>query len=318
MNKLEIVVAPGPWDAELWRHAFETKAGGRKVRVWPNDGVQLGENPYVICSWKADSQIFEQSIPPAAVFSLGAGVDHLHALEQRPEIPVARVIDPDLTMRMVEYVMFAVLYLHRKIRTYEASQARREWSPVIQPAANGVRVGIMGVGVLGKACGQLLQRIGFKVAGWARTKPSTHDFPMFAGPDELPAFLERTDILVSLLPNTVETSGLIGKSTFAGLSLSGSLDGPCFVNVGRGEVVCQHDLVEALRDGTLAGAVLDVFELEPLEKDSPLWLMPNVLVTPHVAADSDPDVVVDQILRRVKSLENGQPLTSRVNLARGY
>nr|WP_254624603.1 NAD(P)-dependent oxidoreductase [Burkholderia diffusa] len=219
---------------------------------------------------------------------------------------------------MVEYVTFSVLYLHRKIRAYEASQARQEWAPLVQPAASGVRVGIMGVGVLGKACGLLLQRIGFKVAGWARTTPATYDFPMFAGQEGLPAFLERTDILVSLLPNTASTEGLIGRSIFESLSRSGNLEGPFFVNGGRGEVVRQHDLIDALRDGTLAGAVLDVFDSEPLARDSPLWSMPNVLITPHVAADSDPDVVVTQILEDVQRIESGQPLESLVDLARGY
>lgn len=316
MSKLDIVLATGPWDPEPWRQTFAAK--GRRVRVWPDDGETLGPAPYVICSWKAAPAVFDQAHPPAAVFSLGAGVDHLRPLETRPDIPIGRIIDPDLTMRMVEYVSFAVLYLHRRIRAYQAAQAQSAWTPLPQPAASAVRVGIMGVGVLGRACADTLAAMGFRVAGWARSRPADTSLPIFAGDAELDTFLARTDILVSLLPNTPATAGRINRHVFESLSRNGSLGAPCFVNAGRGEVVIQQELIEALQQGVLGGAVLDVFEHEPLPQDNPLWAMPNVLVTPHVAADSDPDVVVNQILGSVRRLEAGQALEAPVDLARGY
>lgn len=272
----------------------------------------------MVCAWKADPSVFGQSTPPVAVFSLGAGVDHLHTLADRPEIPVVRVVDPDLTMRMVEYVTFAVLHLHRKIGHYMASQALHAWAPVAQPAASHVRVGILGMGVLGKACAAMLQTLGFQVAGWARTPSADGAFPIHAGADALGGFLASTDILVNLLPATALTRGLIGQSVFAGLARTSPLGAPGFVNAGRGEVVREDELVQALRDGTLGGAVLDVFASEPLPAESPLWAMPNVLLTPHVAADSDPAVVVSQIMQGVQRIEQGLSLLSCVDWSRGY
>ncbi|QRM32655.1 NAD(P)-dependent oxidoreductase [Microvirga sp. VF16] len=219
---------------------------------------------------------------------------------------------------MVEYVTFAVLYLHRKIPLYQAEQARHAWRPLHQSAAARVRVGIMGVGVLGEACGKLLTQLGFEVAGWARSRRDGSPFPIFAGQDSLDAFLERTEILVNLLPNTPETAGLIGRASFQGLDRDGSLGGAFFVNAGRGETVVENELVDALANGTLTGAVLDVFSVEPLPRDSPLWAMGNVLVTPHVAADSDPEVIVAQILRDAKRLERGEGPLSVVDMSRGY
>jgi glyoxylate/hydroxypyruvate reductase A len=317
MSRSSIIVAPGPWDPEPWRKEFEAASDGRPVHVWPQDRARV-DSPYVTCAWKADPKIFEEFPAPRAVFSLGAGVDHLQGLRTSPDVPVVRVVDPDLTMRMVEYVTFAVLYLHRQIGSYQAEQRRHAWRPLIQPAASRVRVGIMGVGVLGEACAKTLAQLGFDVAGWARTPRDASPFPIFAGQDGFDEFLQRTDILVSLLPDTPDTAGLVGCDVFARLARDGSLGGPSFVSAGRGRTVVEDELVDVLRSGMLTGAVLDVFNVEPLPSDSPLWAMENVLITPHVAADSDPEVIVAQIMRDVERLESGEPLSNTVDMRRGY
>jgi glyoxylate/hydroxypyruvate reductase len=318
MSQLSIIIAPGPWDPEPWRQAFRAASAKRQVHVWPDDRRPGGGGPYVICSWKADPRVFEEYPSPRAVFSLGAGVDHLYVLRSRPDIPVVRVIDPDLTMRMVEYVTFAVLYLHRQIPAYQAEQKRHTWRPLVQPAASRIQIGIMGAGVLGTACGKMLMQMGFRVTGWTRSPRGTAPFPVLAGRDGLDEFLKHTDILVSLLPNTPETAGLIDHNIFERLGRESRLGRSYFINAGRGETVAQCDLIAALAAGTLSGAVLDVFDVEPLPQDSPLWAMENVLLTPHIAADSDPDVIVAQILNDVVSLERGGPLENVVDVARGY
>jgi glyoxylate/hydroxypyruvate reductase A len=175
----------------------------------------------------------------------------------------------------------------------------------------------MGVGVLGEACGKMLTQLGFEVAGWARSQRDASPFPIFAGRGSLDAFLARTEILVSLLPNTPETSGLIGRDIFERLARNRSL-GALFINAGRGETVVESELIEALTSGTLNGAVLDVFNVEPLPSDSPFWAMENVLVTPHIAADSDPEVIVAQIMRDVERLERGEAPLNVVDMSRGY
>ncbi|MFG0356621.1 2-hydroxyacid dehydrogenase [Pseudomonas sp. zbq_11] len=317
MNTIDIVVAPGPWDPEPWRKAFEARCGTRKVHLWPHDGEEVDSERYVICAWKAGEQIFEELNRPEAVFSMGAGVDHLACLASQPNLPIGRIRDPDLTMRMVEYVTFATLYLHRQIAHYQAEQAAGRWAPVTQAAASDVRIGILGVGVLGKACGLFLQQLGFQVAGWARSSTEV-GFKVFNGREGLVELLQQTDILVNLLPNTQETHGVIDRQVFENLSRSGKQGAPAFINAGRGEAVIHADLQAALREGTLSGAVLDVFGVEPLPSDDPLWSMPGVLLTPHVAADSEPDVVVGQILHDVFRLEAGQPLEHPVDLGRGY
>jgi len=317
LSAFSVIVAVGPWDPASWRSLFKAGAGGRHVHFWPQDGAFDPKAPYVIASWKADPKLYAEFPNPKAVFSLGAGVDHLLPLKDRTDFPVYRVIDPDLTARMAEYVTFACLFLHRHIPLYIQHQKLRFWNPPDQSAASEVRVGILGTGVMGEASGRVLQVIGYQVTGWARTPRNAFPFPVHAGKEALPKFLEEVDILVNLLPRTADTTGLIDRDVFARLGKARSGE-KFFVNAGRGETVAQADLVEALQSGVLDGAVLDVFAPEPLAADSPLWGMPNVLITPHVAADSNPATIVPDVFRRIGLLERGVIPSPTVDLVRGY
>src|SRR5690606_21454576 len=134
--------------------------------------------------------------------SLGAGVDHLLGDPALPDVPVVRVVDPDLTGRMVEWVVFQVLLHHRQHLAYAAQQRARQWKGLTQPVASDVRVGILGLGVLGQAAAEALAALGFDVAGWARTPKTICRVQAYSGREQLDAFLARTDILVNLLPLT--------------------------------------------------------------------------------------------------------------------
>lgn len=218
---------------------------------------------------------------------------------------------------MAEYVTFAALYLHRQIPLYLRHQKQRVWDPPDQPAASSVRVGLLGAGVMGQAGGRALQSLGFEVSGWARRARADSVFPIHAGREALGAFLEGIDILVNVLPRTDETTGLVDQAVFA--QLGRNRPGPkYFVNAGRGDTVVQTDLIAALTSGVLHGAVLDVFTPEPLPADNPLWGMDNVLITPHVAADSNPLTIVPQVFKDIAGLERGQKPAGAVDLARGY
>ena len=319
MTQLTIIVAiGGTWDVPPWQEEFARGAAGRRVVFWPQDGITEVPEPYVLCSWKAKPEVYGIFTKPQVVFSLGAGVDHLYAVRDKLKAPVVRVINSDLTVRMVEYVCLSVLYLHRQIARHAQNQRQRLWPDLTQPAAPDVRVGIMGPGQLGGAAGKALQGIGYDVAGWARSPHPASPFPVYAGAESLDAFLGRTQILVNLLPNTPDTKGSVGREIFKRLAKMDGQRGAYFINAGRGETVNEPELVEALQSGVLAGAALDVFNQEPLPQDSPLWAMDNVLITPHAAADSYPPAIVAQVMDTVARLERGEPLPVTVDLNRGY
>jgi glyoxylate/hydroxypyruvate reductase A len=207
---------------------------------------------------------------------------------------------------------------HRRQRTYDALQARHEWRELRQPAASDVRVGVMGLGILGRDAAGALSRLGFKVAGWSRRPVPASDIETFTGPEELDAFLARTDILVCLLPLTPETRGILSRPLFAKLARDGALGGPIVINAGRGGLQVEADIIAAINEGALKGASLDVFETEPLDPTSRLWALPNVVITPHVAAASTPAAIVPQILAQIDAYEGGAPLENVVDRTNFY
>jgi glyoxylate/hydroxypyruvate reductase A len=258
-----------------------------------------------------------------AIFSLGAGVDHLLTDTRLPDAPVLRVVDADLTNRMSEYVVLHCLRILRQADRYRLQQAEGVWADDDdQPAARDVRVGMLGLGVLGQDAARKLAVMGFDVAGWSRTPKLVEGIQSFAGTAQLAEFLARTDILVCLLPLTDETHGFINRTLLAGLARqgrwTGSLKGPHLINAGRGKLQVEADILAALDEGTLASATLDVFQTEPLPQESRLWRHPRVTVTPHNAAVSEPEAVVGLIARQIRRHEAGLPFEHVVDRIRGY
>ncbi len=314
---MSLLLAMTGWHVEDWRARFQA--------LLPDIPVVILGEPFdrravhYVASWKHPEGSLAGLPNLAAIFSLGAGVDFLFADPRLPDAPIARVVDPDLTTRMSEYIVLHCLMILRQQRRYDRQQPVKSWEDDRhQPAARSVRVGIMGLGELGLDAARKLQVMGFDVAGWSRSLKSVEGLVTFAGEDGMAAFLARTDILVSLLPLTPETKGMIDAALLAGLARDGRLGGPFLINAGRGGLQVEADIMEALEAGTLKGATLDVFETEPLPADSPLWNHPAVTVTPHNAAMSEPEAVANLISAQIRRLEAGQPLEHVVNPQRGY
>jgi glyoxylate/hydroxypyruvate reductase A len=236
-----------------------------------------------------------------------------------PDVPIVRVAQDDLTNRMSEYVVMHCLMHLRDQRRYDADQHARRWQPDREPPIAGeVRVGIMGFGVLGQDAARKLKVMGFDVAGWSRTPKSVKDFRVYSGAGELDAFLARTDILVSLIPLTPDTCGILNRSLFGKLAHDGKLGGPVLINAGRGKLQVEADILASLDDGALRAATLDVFEVEPLPEDSPLWMHPRITISPHNAAVSEPEATARYIAGQIRRHEAGEPFQNVVDQARGY
>jgi glyoxylate/hydroxypyruvate reductase A len=265
--------------------------------VWPERVGKPGEVAYA-CAWHAPHGLLAHFLHLKIVFSLGAGVDHIVADPHLPDVPVLRMVDADLTIRMTEYVVLHVLMHHRRQRLYEAQQRERVWREHEQSAANEVAVGVMGLGVLGRDAASALRRLGFRVAGWSRTPKSLADVETFHGEGGLDPFLRRTEILVCLLPATAATQGVLCLALLRKLRRDGAARGAYLINAGRGTLQVDADILAALEEGSLAGVTLDVFPAEPLPVASPLWTHPKVTITPHNAAASDPRALVANILAK--------------------
>jgi hypothetical protein len=188
-----ILLAIIGWDPKNWDQLFHTLAPQRDVRLWPERAGNPDDVAYA-CVWKPPPGLLAEHRNLKAVFSLGAGVDDILADQQLPDVPVIRVIDADLTMRMTEYVVLHVLTYHRHQRVYEQQQRARIWHDHEQPPANDVSVGIMGLGELGQAAAVALQRLGFRVHGWSRTQKIIPGVETFYGSNGFEPFLRRSEI----------------------------------------------------------------------------------------------------------------------------
>ncbi|MCK0197111.1 glyoxylate/hydroxypyruvate reductase A [Ancylobacter sp. 6x-1] len=316
MNGAILVAATG-LDAANWAERFRVLAPEQDIRLWPDAG-DLSQITYA-CGWKPEPGTLAALPNLKVLFSLGAGVDSLIADPALPpEVPLVRVVDSDLTIRMSEYVVLNVLAHHRRLPRALLDQRARQWNQHDQPSAPAVRVGIMGMGELGRDAAHKLVMMGFTVLGWSRSAKQLTGIRYFTGEAELPAFLAETDILVVLLPLTPETRGIIDAELLRQLPRDGALGGPVLINAGRGGLQNEPEVIAALTDGTLLAASLDVFETEPLSESSPLWDLPNVLLTPHMAADPDPDRLFRAILEQIRRFETGEPLQNVVDRSVGY
>lgn len=296
---------------EVWRPAFAAGMPDLEVRIWPEIG-----NP-------AEIEAVATGIPPTGmfarltnlrlIFSLTAGTEGLLRDPDLPDVPIVRAGDPAGDAMMNETALLHVLRHHRNMPAYLRAQARSEWMRLPIKSARERKVGVMGLGVIGLACARTIADLGFQVAGWVRTPRRVAGIEMFSGNDQLDAFLARSEILLNLLPLTPETRGIIGARTLARLPA-----GAAIINLGRGEHVVEADLIAALDSGHIAAATLDVYPVEPLPPDSPLWRHPGITVMPHVARRLEPADLAMRICDILRQFRAGEPLPQLVDRKRGY
>jgi glyoxylate/hydroxypyruvate reductase A len=298
------------------RRWHELLSRSRTVVLEP-DGPDDPSIEYAVV-WRHPHGVLAKLPNLKVIFSVGAGVDHIFADPDLPDVPIVRVVADNLTQYMTEYVVWRVLDHHRQGITYRAQQARRTWHEPPQPPADAIRVGIMGFGTLGRAAAKALLALGFKVNGWSRSPRSMEGVTGFHGAEGLDAFLNATDILVSLLPLTPATRGIIDYKLLGKLNRDNGLGGAFLINAGRGKLQKDADIARALDDGLIKEASLDVFEREPLPKTSPLWVHPKIFVTPHAAATSDPVHLVPPMLAQMDAFERGEALQNLVDREAGY
>lgn len=311
--KGRVLLAISGYDPHAWQAAF----AGRRDAVLDTDDPHDPTIRYALV-WKQGGSRLRGYPNLKAIFSVGAGVDHLLADPMLPDVPIVRVMDDSLTQPMTEYVVWRVLDHHRQGVLYRAQQRDRIWYEPPQPQAGEVAVGIMGLGELGSAAARALLALGYRVNGWSRRPKDLPGVTTFAGTNRLPAFLAATDILVVLLPLTPDTRGIIDYGLLRQLRRDNRLGGACLINAGRGGLQKGADILRALDDGTLKEATLDVFETEPLPRDSPMWTHPKVFVTPHAASTSDPAHLVPPMIAQMDAFERGEPLRNVVDRTAGY
>lgn len=248
------------------------------------------------------------------LINLGAGVDHIIGDPDLPAgVPIVRLVDPGMSACMAEYVLTHCLSLHRRLPELREAQAERRWDFFTPSPASAACIGVLGFGKLGRACADLLSTVGFEVIGWKRTSAVAGEYEVHFGEDGLKAFCARADIIVVLLPLTAGTRNLLNRDFFKGVRAGAAL-----INVGRGDLLVEEDLLAALDDGRLRRAVLDVFTKEPLPVEHPFWTHPKITISPHNASATNPATALEQVSENVRRAFAGEPLLNKVDPAAGY
>jgi len=309
-----LVKSGGEAGAAEWRRHFAAAGAALDVRWWDDPSVDPAAVRYVLV-WDPEPGRLARYPNLRVIFGSGAGVDLITCDPDLPRhLPLVRMATPGAAQRMGEFVTWAALSLLKGARRIGLAQAARRWDNFDPDfTAPQTTVGIMGLGHMGGAAARMLQGVGFPVIGWSRTAKHVPGVRSFAGAAERDSFLALSQILVCLLPATAETRGILAQPLLDRLPQGAGL-----INVGRGSQQKIEDIMAALDSGRLSGAVLDVFEQEPLPPEHPAWAHPKLLVTSHVASLPPRSERAAHVLGQIAAHERGEPLANAYDHDRGY
>ena len=294
---------------EPWLEGLRAHLPGALVDRW----VQGAPPADYAVLWAPPQQLIDQQTRLKAIFNIGAGVDRLLELRLPRKVKVVRLEDAGMAVQMAEYVCHALIRHFREFEAYEGQAHNRQWIPRAARGRVDYPVGIMGLGVLGERVAQAVRQFEFPLLGWSRTLRQMDGVRCFAGPAGLNDFLAATRVLVCLLPLTKDTRNIVCHGNLSQLQA-----GAYVINVARGGLVVEEDLLALVNSGHLAGATLDVFQTEPMQPGHPFWRHPKIQVTPHISAQTLRDASIAQIAGKIIALESGQPIAGIVDLERGY
>ena len=299
-------------ETDSWVQAIKEVDASIDILVYP-ESVDNKSVEFVL-AWNHPYGILKNYPNLKCISSMGAGVDYLL---KDPELPkdvlLTRIVDPELSKTMFEFILAMVMNHLRGLTHFKQIQSKHHWQPAPYKRIEDVRIGIMGLGEIGTYVAEHLMKMGFSVNGWAQNPKPNCKAKVYLGSNELEAFMQSTDILVCLLPSTLKTKGLLNKETLHYLPKGASL-----INVARGDILMEKDLIDVLDSEHLLRASLDVFEKEPLPENHPFWIHRKIDVTPHVASLTNPKTVAPQIVENYWRMKKGEQLLHEVSFEKGY
>lgn len=302
------IISPGR-DSKAWIAALQHHHPSLDLQVFPH--IERPEAVEMALLWQHPPGYLKNFPNLKLISSLGAGVDHiLSDPAVGDELPIVRIVDEKLTWSMTNYVIMGVLNYHRQFLRYYHDQQAKVWdmsNPEIP-----VKVGVMGVGALGGDVLDKLAGLGFEVVGFGFSEKKDFRYPYFQK-DKLEDFLSQVNVLVCLLPLTPDTEGILNLSLFRKCQ-----KGTFLINVARGKHLIEEDLLVAIEEGFISGALLDVFREESLPERHPFWVEKRIQLTPHIASVTNPLAAAPQIIENYKRLKADFPLLNFVNRTVGY
>jgi glyoxylate/hydroxypyruvate reductase len=302
------IIAPYK-DVTDWVNTFKALDPSLTVEVFPD--IADYDKIEVVVLWQHPHGILKQCPNLKLICSMGSGVDHIMADGNLPpNIPITRIVDSRLTFSMTNYVIMGILNFHRQLFRYLDYKRNKIWD-MSNPEID-IQVGVMGAGQLGTDVLDKLKAMGIPAMAYGNNPKDDYPHPYYFG-KQLDDFLQQVNVVVCLLPLTPNTIGSLNLSLFEKFQR-----GTYLINVARGKHLIEKDLITAISKGYISGALLDVFQEEPLPNDHPFWVHPSIIVTPHIACITMYQAAVPQILNNVKNLINKAPLQNQIDRDQGY
>jgi len=300
---MSILLNNNGYDNETWYQELTAQFPDRPIYIY-NQTDRLDEisdeiNYAVI--WNHPANDLKRYRNLKGILLLGAGTEHIDADSEVPEVPVVRLIDPEVLKDMGLYTLYWVMNQHRLYDTYRQQQKQLHWLRHNIPQPADIRITVLGLGAVGKEVASRLSVNGYSVSGWDAYPQQREGVDCFHGNAQLPKALEQADILVNCLPLTSSTKGFINSALLDKLPKGGAL-----INISRGEIVNDTALLDALESDHLEHAILDAFSVEPLPTTSPYWRHPKITVTPHMSGATYARSAVKLIADNIRRIENGE------------
>ncbi|WP_199609413.1 2-hydroxyacid dehydrogenase [Flocculibacter collagenilyticus] len=290
-------------------HGLSEQLGRETVQVWPD--VDEPDKVTMALVWHHEHGSLTRFNHLKAISSFGAGVDGILADTHLPNVPIARIVDDNLSEQMCQYVHGILLHHQLRLSTHFANQVLMTWKPRRQRVLN--TMGILGLGELGTAVATYLRSLKYNVIGWSKSAKQIENVESTTGESGLNFTLSQADCVICLLPLTQETHELLNDKAFAAMKPDAIL-----INVARGKHVKDDDLISALNNEQIAHAYLDVFQQEPLPSEHPFWHHEKISMTPHVSAVTDMKTVIEQIVDNYKRVEQECPMRNTIDRDKGY
>lgn len=294
-------------------HALNKQLPDHDIHLWPECGDPTTVDTAVV--WQPPNSFFNGLSNLKHVLSIAAGVDHLLNHPGLPSnVSIVRLTDAGMADPMADYVLYGVLHAQRQMTALRIEQTNAHWNHRLKPLRKtDIHVGILGAGQLGSHTAKRLVANGYRVSCWSRTQKEIATTTNYSGETGLTTMLSLCNVLVCLLPLTASTKGILSDSVFESLPT-----GAFIINAARGDHLDENALLNALETEQLSGALLDVFQTEPLPDTHPFWSHERIVVTPHVAAPTPAQEAVEQIAESIRLLNRGETPAGLVDRHSGY
>ncbi len=295
-----------------WLKSIKSRFNNERVFT-PNNKIDYSKINFAIV-WNLPDNILRKLTNLKIIFSLGAGIDHIINLPSYNKTPVIRIKDVNMAKRMSYHVHSQILSYQLKLYLFYQAQIKRKWLGEQYTKLNpDITVGILGMGFLGKSVANYLMKLNYNVIGFKKEKTKSKNIVKIYTSKNLKTFLSKSDIVVSILPNTNDTKDFINDKFLKSMKKKSFL-----INIGRGSTLNEKDLLNHLKKNKDFIASLDVFKKEPLSKKSKLWNHKNVIITPHAAALTDINSSIDLMYNKYCLFIKNGKINSDVSLKKGY